>query len=87
MTDPGAPPTVAEVFHPMYMASERKFGFSTTLAELLQMDFATLRALYDPPAPDPDSPDFGRDGRAIAAEVGCAPDILAHLLRRCTPTT
>ena len=85
MTDPAAPPTIADVFHYMYVASPDPYRFPTTLAALLGMGVDGLKALYDRPAPDPDEPDFARKVRAIAAEVGCAQDILAHLLRRWMP--
>jgi len=85
MTDNAPLHTFAGVFHHMYVANGERFHFSETLAALLRMDIANLRALYDLPAPDPDEPDFARRVHAIAGEVGCAPDILAHLLRRWTP--
>jgi len=75
MTDATQPATVGEVFH----------RFPGALAGLLGMEVDGLRALYDMPAPDPRSPDFGVQVQAVAADVGCAPDILAHLLRCWTP--
>ena len=53
MTDSGPEHTVAGVFHHMYVANGERFHFSETLAELLGMDIANLRALYDLPAPIP----------------------------------
>ena len=85
MTDSGPGHTVAGVFHHMYVANGERFHFSETLAELLGMDIANLRALYDLPAPDPRSPDFDDRVQAISANLGCAPDILAHLLRHWMP--
>ena len=86
MTDPASSPTIADVFHRMYMASDRKVGFSGTLAGLLHMDVDGLKALYDMPAPDPEGPDFGSDVLAIATAVGCSPYTLAELLGEWTPT-